>query len=140
MKYRAKECLALERRKLYSNAIARGVRDVPCTHTHQFEGTVQCLVECLPQNQFLCQLNQRIRGMHTSNALRTWIVYVGFSPIIMIRAAYSSFGMVCVHVLSARTEDALNLILRQGYTAWKLAPHSSAPHSTLIRQVNKNIL
>ena len=52
--------------------------------------------------------------MHTSNALRTWIVHVGFSPIIMISAAYSSFGMVCVHVLRAR-EDALNLILRQGY-------------------------
>ena len=48
--------------------------------------------------------------MHTSNALRTWIVHVGFSPI---SAAYSSFGMACVHVLSAR-EDALNLILRQG--------------------------
>ena len=52
--------------------------------------------------------------MHTSNALRTWIVYVGFSPIIMIRAAYSSFGMVCVHVLSARTEDALNLNFEAG--------------------------
>ena len=78
--------------------------------------------------------------MHTSNALRTWIVYVGFSPIIMIRAAYSSFGMVCVHVLSARTEDALNLILRQGYTAWKLAPHSSAPHSTLIRLRTANYI